>query len=492
MFKLKVRHPYLLVFNLILLVELLSFLAYFIPALQSYLIALIFIILVPLSIYYLEIGVLVAIAELVIGSKGHLLSANFFGLQISLRLAIWLALIIASVVVILKGEGIKSYLHKFKSYPFYKPFLILIAFIAIGVLNGYLSGNQLNLIFNDVNAWFYLAWLLPLFLVYFPKIEKNHLIKLAKVFSIAILWLSLKTLILLFFFSHNSAIVPDLYLWVRRSGIGEITAMGGGWYRIFIQSQIYVVIAFFLVLFIFLRTKFENNIQRLKYLGTLSVLMSVIIISMSRSFWLALVCSSLLAAIFSWRLKWRLYLKAGIYTLLSIITALILIFIIIKFPYPAQRESVSMNALSERLEFKEDEAALASRWALLPALWKGIVDRPILGSGFGKTISYFSQDPRVLENNPDGLYESYAFEWAYLDTWLKMGFLGLISFLAYLLLILYRLGQEYNRDNSGLSAALAASLLFLLVVNIFTPYLNHPLGLAFVLISSCFIKKNPI
>jgi O-antigen ligase len=492
MFKLKVRYPYLLVFNLIFLVELLSFLAYFLPALQSYLIALIFIILIPLSVYYLEIGVLVALSELVIGSKGHLLSANFFGLQLSLRLVIWLALMIATLVIILKDEGLKAYVNRFKSYPFYKLFLIFVVFIVIGGVNAYLSGNQPNLIFNDINAWFYLAWLLPLSLVYFPKIEKDKLIKLAKIFSIAILWLSLKTLILLFFFSHNSAIVPDLYLWVRRSGVGEITAMGGGWYRIFIQSQVYIIIAFFLTLFIFLKHSFKSHGEKLKYLGVLAVLMSIIIISMSRSFWLALVCSGLLAAMFFWRFKWRLYLKAGIYTLFSIITALILIFIIIKFPYPAHRESVSMNALSERLEFKEDEAALASRWALLPALWKGIVERPILGSGFGKTVGYFSQDPRVLENNPDGLYETYAFEWAYLDTWLKIGLLGLISFLSYLLLLLYRLWQESRRNNNDIYAALAASLLFLLIVNIFTPYLNHPLGLAFVLISSCFIKKNPI
>lgn len=492
MFKLKVRHPYLLVFSLIFLVELLSFLAYFLPALQSYLIALIFIILLPLSIYYLEIGVLVAVAELVIGSKGHLLSANFFGVQISLRLVIWLALIIASLFIILKGEGMKAYFNKFKNYPFYRLFLVLVAFIFIGAVNAYLSSNQVSLIFSDINAWFYLAWLLPLSLVYFPEIEKEKLGRLAQVFSVAILWLALKTLILLFFFSHNSVIVPDLYLWVRRSGVGEITAMGGGWYRIFIQSQVHIIIAFFLTLFIFLKNKFENNGQRFKYVGVLSLLMSIIIISMSRSFWLSLVFSGIVAAMFFWRLQWRLYLKAGLYTLLSIITALILIFIIIKFPYPAQKEAISMNALSERLEFKGDEAALASRWALLPELIESIKKRPILGSGFGTTVSYISQDPRVLENNPDGLYETYAFEWAYLDTCLKIGLLGLISLLAYLLMILSRLGQAYVRTNNSLYAALAASLLFLLVVNIFTPYLNHPLGLAFVLMASCFIKKNPL
>lgn len=492
MFKRKVRYPYLLVFNIIFLVELLSFLAYFLPYLQSYLIALLFIILLFLSFYYLELGVLVAISELVIGSKGHLLSANFGGFQISLRLIIWLALIIASLIIIFKKEGLNSYIHKFKRYPFYKLFLFLLIFIFFGALNAYLSGNQINLIFNDINAWFYLAWLIPLSLVYFPKIEEDKLQKVAKIFFVAILWLSLKTLVLLFFFSHQGIIVPDLYLWVRRSGVGEITSMGGGWYRIFIQSQIYIIIAFFLLLFGPLKNKFQNRYQGLKYLASLSLLMSVIIISMSRSFWLAFVVSSILVAIFFWRFNWRLYLKPIIYSFFSVVMALLLIFIIIKFPYPRQGSSVSMIALSERLEFKEDEAALASRWALLPSLWEGIMKRPIIGSGFGQTISYFSRDPRVLENSADGFYESYAFEWAYLDTWLKIGFLGLMSFLAYILAILYNLGAQYFKTKDTLYLALAASLLFLLIVNIFTPYLNHPLGLAFVLISSCFIKKNPL
>jgi len=492
MFKLKVRHPYFLAFNLIFLVELLSFLAYFFPFLQSYLLALIFIILLFLGVYYLEIGVLVAVSELVVGSKGHLLSADFFGLQLSLRLIIWLALILASLIIIFKNEGVNNYIRKLKSYPFYNYLLILIIFIFIGAINAYLSGNQLALIFNDINAWFYLAWLIPLSLIYFPKIEKEKLQRLAKVFYLAILFLSLKTLILLFFFSHNSLIVPDLYLWIRRSGVGEITAMDGGWYRIFIQSQVYIVIAFFLMLFLFLKNKFSNNIEKFKYLGALSLLMSVIIISMSRSFWLSFVFGFILVTIFFWRFKWRLYLKASIYTFFSIVLALLSIFIIINFPYPSQKESISMNALSERLEFKEDEPALASRWALLPALWQSIGDRPIIGSGFGKTVTYTTYDPRVLENSPDGRYETYAFEWAYLDTWLKIGLLGLISFLAFLLMILYRLWREYRYSNNELYTALAASLLFLLIVNIFTPYLNHPLGLAFVLISSCFIKKNPL
>lgn len=492
MLKIKVKYPYLLAFNAIILLELLSFLAYFIPYLQIYFLSAFFIILLIIAWHNLEIGILVALTELVIGSKGHLLSAHLFNFNFSLRMAIWLALLLLAVFIIFKKIGFKSYIQRLKSYPFYKILIIFLIFIVIGLVNAYFSGNNLNLVFDDVNAWLYLAWLIPLSIVYLPFISQRQSINLLKVFYLALAWLSLKTLVLLFFFSHNSIIVPDLYLWIRRSGVGEITDMGGSWYRIFIQSQIYIVIGFLMALFLALKKNFINIIKEWQLLAIMSILFSIIVVSMSRSFWLALLASILIGLIIFARLKWGVYLKAFVYLLLSFILAIALIFAIIKFPYPAQKEVISMDALSKRLEIREDEAALASRWALLPELWQEISKRPMLGSGFGATVSYVSSDPRVLERDSSGLYTSYAFEWAYLDIWLKIGLLGLVAFLSYLFFILIKLYNLYKLEKNPFYFTLALSLLFLMIVNIFTPYLNHPLGLAFVLISSCFIKKNDL
>ena len=98
----KVKSPYFFIFSLIILVELLSFTAYFLPQLQIYLLITAFLAVFFLSLSSLESGLLVALAELVIGSKGHLFSASIFGVSVSLRLVIWLALMLASCIFIFR------------------------------------------------------------------------------------------------------------------------------------------------------------------------------------------------------------------------------------------------------------------------------------------------------------------------------------------------------------------------------------------------------
>ncbi|MDD2680839.1 MAG: O-antigen ligase family protein [Patescibacteria group bacterium] len=487
----KPRYPYLFALSLIILVELLSFLAYFYPGIQLYLLALSLLAVFILSLYSLEAGLLLALIELVVGSKGHLFSAEIFAFPVSLRLMIWSALLLASLVYFYRQGFINTWHKKIKVYEFWPWLGALVIFIAFAVLRGLLFSPSWSLVLADVNAWLYLALIIPLLLAYNPG-DRNQASRLKKYFLLAVLWLSFKTLFLLFVFSHNLVIMPDLYLWVRRSGIGEITAMGGGWFRIFIQSQIYLPIALFLVLFPAVKAKIGSRAQLFRLVFLLAIFLAVIVISMSRSFWLALGVSGLIAAVVSWRLAWSLYFKALAYILVSALMAMLIIFVVIKFPLPGNNYDVRFTALSERLEVNTDEAALASRWSLLPNLWQAIKKDPILGQGFGASVSYYSQDPRVLANNPDGWYTTYAFEWAYLDTWLKIGILGTLAFVSWLIYLIIALWQYSRSQKSELYFALAASLLFLMIVNIFTPYLNHPLGLGFLLFSSCFFRKNSL
>ena len=86
-----------------------------------------------------------------------------------------------------------------------------------------------------------------------------------------------------------------------------------------------------------------------------------------------------------------------------------------------------------------------------------------------------SNDPRIRAEFPDGRYTTSAFEWGYLDIWLKIGLLGL---LAYLILIV-KIARE------SLKAGLLGEILFialtaLVITHTFSPYLNHPLGIGFI------------
>lgn len=487
----KPRHPQLFAFSLIILVELLSFFAYFFPEIQLYLLAFSLVIVFILALYSLEAALLLALIELVIGSKGHLFSASIFGFPVSLRLAIWVALLLASLFYFYRHGWLKTWREKIKVYEFWPWLGVLVIFILFAFIRGLVFSHSWSLVLADVNAWLYLALIIPILIAYNPD-NKEQGGRVKKYFLLAVIWLSLKTLLLLFIFSHNLSIVPDVYLWIRRSGVGEITAMGGGWFRIFIQSQIYLPIAFFLVLFPAVKAKIAGRAQLFRLLMLLALFLAVIVISMSRSFWLGFALAGLVGAIASWRLSWFLYFKALSYIVMAALLAALLTFIIIKMPLPGNKVDVRFQALSERLEIDNSEAATASRWSLLPNLWQAIKKDPVLGQGFGASVSYYSQDPRVLINNPDGWYTTYAFEWAYLDTWLKIGILGTLAYIGWLVYLIVTLWQYARSRKSEIYLALAASLLFLMVVNIFTPYLNHPLGLGFILFSSCFFRKNSL
>ena len=72
-----------------------------------------------------------------------------------------------------------------------------------------------------------------------------------------------------------------------------------------------------------------------------------------------------------------------------------------------------------------------------------------MGRGFGATVTYQTRDPRILADNGSGEYTTYAFEWGWLDIWLKLGIFGLA---AYFLLIgtptddLVYIGQMNTRE----------------------------------------------
>ncbi|MBL7047698.1 MAG: hypothetical protein ISR95_08755, partial [Candidatus Marinimicrobia bacterium] len=140
----------------------------------------------------------------------------------------------------------------------------------------------------------------------------------------------------------------------------------------------------------------------------------------------------------------------------------------------------------------------ASRFKLLGPLSEKIRENPVLGSGFGTSITYETSDPRALENNPDGLYTTYSFEWGYLDTWIEMGIFGLVAYLS-LLLTLFRYGWKLYKKyiqhalESSLILGLLAGLVVLSAIHITTPYLNHPLGIGYLLLTTAIfvsLKKD--
>ncbi len=171
--------------------------------------------------------------------------------------------------------------------------------------------------------------------------------------------------------------------------------------------------------------------------------------------------------------------------------------IVAKFPYPTPSGDFSATGLlSDRATSITGEAAVSSRWSLLPALWSEIKTAPVLGKGFGATVTYKSSDPRVLEIDPTGKYTTYAFEWGWLDTWLKLGFFGVLAYIVLIGKIVYdgiRLNLEFrilNLEYNSAVIGLVIGLSVISVVSFFTPYMNHPLGIGYLIVVGVILDKK--
>ena len=478
--------------------EIVSFIGFKQPMVNSLAFGLILLITLALTIKRLENGFLIIAGELLIGSLGHLFYLTVGDGRLSLRIGLWLTIMaiwgIKFLIQVIRLKAQSSYWQALKEFPWRRNFIWLGIFVLIGLANGLLRKNDLGTMLVDFNSWLYFLLLLPAISVY-GRPSTEVLERLKKVFLAGAIFLSLKTLFFLYIFTHNSGLAPDIYSWLRLNLLGEMTPTKTGWPRIFLQSQIFSALAFFLIFWtnesrLAWKKIFKDN----NYLVLLAAgfFLSTVVLSFSRSFWAGLLAGIGLSLIIIWRLfSWRKMISAGLWMASAALLSLAIIYLVAAFPYWRPSSGNLSETILARVS-DGNEAALASRWSLLPVLTSAIKDNPLLGRGYGATVTYYSQDPRVLQNNPSGEYTTYIFEWSYLDLWLKLGALGLLIYLLLLgrLILATWRGQKGRPDY--LALGLGIGLVFLAVTNIFTPYLNHPLGIGFLVISSCLIRPNRV
>jgi O-antigen ligase len=460
------------IFTIILALEALSLAGFFYPPFKIVGLVVIGVGALILSWKNLEYGLLLLFIELIIGSKGHLFDFSI----ISARMLIFTAIMAVFLLRLFKKEErekIVTYFKELKSAP---AIMALAFFVLFGLINALIRHNNFGDIFADINSWLFFLLLFPMLSVYFKASQETYN-RLIIVSGAAFLWLSFETLLILYIYSHNLSIMPTIYLWLRKTGIAEITATTSGFPRIFLQSQIYAAVAIIISTF--------SLKQKGRDFWIIAILAwSVLFLSMSRSFWLATAICLFIGLV----IQRRIILKNLFFIIGTSLSAAVLIFLISVFPIP-KPGLFSLDSFINRANLDNNEAAVASRWALLPALSTEIRKNPIIGQGYGAGVTYKSSDPRVLEQHPDGWYTTYAFEWGYLSIWLKLGILGLLAYL-------WLLGQNIYRGIKK-NNFFALVLLLLATVHALTPYLDHPLGIALVMmaiivIPSCVKTENKV
>ncbi|MFA6170880.1 MAG: O-antigen ligase family protein [Patescibacteria group bacterium] len=482
---------------LIFFAEIFSLFGYLIPVHLPVFFAILAVLFLVLSVKDLRYGIFILLAELFIGSFGHLFYIELSGQVISIRMAFWLIIMAVwagkKIAGLIKENKLDLNLAIFKENI---DLMIFFLFLGMGLTNGFLNHNGLKNILLDFNGWLYFLLAFPLF----DTIKKCDLKIIFNIFTASIIWISASSLFFLYIFSHFSAWdTYPLFRWLRDAGLGEVTLMPSGVYRIFFQSQIYALAGIFIIFIASFKNlaKLEYSKKIMQYFSLTALLLSSILISFSRSYWAGLaagilLCLSAVLAIYRFKAFFR---AVAVWVALGA-ASLAIILLVARFPFPRPEAGLNAKDLSDRFGQVSDEAGASSRWALLPRLWEEIRESPILGKGFGATVTYKSSDPRVLESSPSGEYTTYAFEWGWLDIWLKIGLIGLLAYLILILRISLQAVKFSSLDNPAyepyklINAGIIVGLLAIGATSIFSPYTNHPLGIGYLLLALLIINLS--
>lgn len=497
---------------LFILLELVSFVGFVVPPVGLSAFIIVFAVMVVMSWDRPDLALLVIVADLVAGSQGgYLLSLSLPGFKVSLRLALFTAFVgawaVKAAVNFLRGplerRAAFAWWDRMKKRKFLSPYQAVCGTIFMGSLGGLLHGYGVKDVFFDANGYFYFFLLPAAFVAWRKGTWPRIMAVVAAGLTVAVA----KSLLVLFIFSHRFVdLTFSLYTWIRDTRVGEITRMDGDYYRIFFQSEVYALMAVMLAIPVILYARRWQ--WKAGTLGVAVVAMIMMILGLSRSFWIGLAAAGLsLAALLVWFRAawsvWRRFLWPGLGVILA---ALVIIGGTFMLPWPTGTARGSFaDVLGSRL-VDTDDAAAKSRWALLPVLTDAALEHPILGSGLGRSVTYQTSDPRRRALEQTGTYTTYSFEWGWLDMWLKFGLLGLAAFISFFWMLGWPLFKYLRQHRHLLAAAqpglapeqkkavqalgLLTALIGLLVANVFTPYVNHPLGIGIFIIIAALVDHH--
>ena len=279
-----------------------------------------------LGLWKREYALYLAFLELCLGSFGYLLSFDIGGLNLPIRM-----LFFVIIIALWLGDILRMKREGQRIFPLWKrgikgDLIIALAIFLIvwifGIFHGYFRGHGIGNIFFDANSYLYLLLLLPA-LTYINSKEKiKELIKIVLVGG-GILAFFTFGLFIVFTKSQNLGFLEILYKWVRDFRIGELTSLKNGAYRIFIQSQIYLLVGFLLLI-----TKhFYGKIKFSRFVVLIALFSGAIYISLSRSLWIGLTAGILvlLGLLIYVKFGYKKIIKKGVEIVLASLLGILIV-----------------------------------------------------------------------------------------------------------------------------------------------------------------------
>lgn len=434
-----------------------------------------------LALKKLDYALYFVFIELFSNPHGALLLADVVGFPVSMRMALFVGVMV--------GWGIGWLTRRYQ--PSLKDgraqiFLFIALAAALGLIMGVLSRDPVA-VFKDGNAYLYLLYLLPVLSVSWTHTHRHELLQ---ILAAGAIWTAGVSFTILYIFTHFwVALLTPVYELLRDLRIAEVTDVGGGVYRVFVQSQMFTAIFGWFVLALSLTGEKKRWL-----IGLGAMIIAIVLLALSRSFWVGLIPAFVFLLFMLHRTarpKIRTAVKFMGWSALTAIMGVTLLFVVALFPIPDP--SLAGGSLMDSLKDRTTEtgdAGISSRWKLLTPMLNTIFESPLVGHGFGKAVTFQTDDPRIRAINPDGTWSTTSMEWGWLELWIKMGILGPIGFLYAAYELIRRLWAYRWTEQAWIGLALVTGLIFIYGTHFFSPYLNHPIGLGYLLFLIPFLPNK--
>lgn len=430
----------------------------------------------------LEYGLMIAFLELLSNAHGYILYASIGSTRISARMVIFLAIFLGwGIAILLRRVSLR--LHDVR----YTPFLLLAMAIVVGGVIGVMHRSFME-VFQDGNAYLYLLYLIPIVNVSWDSLKQRVVLQML---AAATVFTAVMSLYILYAFTHLSqSFLRIMYVYLRDIRFAEMTNIGMGMYRIFEQTQVFAVVFGFILL----ERMFRNQTKKHRWftIGLLSSVFISIFVGMSRSFLFGFIAALLILAtwlIIGMKTSFRMWLLGIGSIIISIGIAIALIYGTVVFPFPHTRAAGEYLTGVFGNRAIGTDVAVSSRWNLLHPMLDLIKSDPIFGNGFGKSVTFIIDDPRIRAIHPDGSWTTTSMEWGWFELWLKMGILAPIGFLVVFAYVAYASSTLLRSDKAWIGVWVLEFLTFLYFTHLFSPYLNHPIGLGLILLAIVFLPN---
>ncbi len=407
------------------------------------------------------------LAEIFLGGSGHFV--EFYGLSIR-------TLFLVVYVCLYTGHQILTR-HKRAELLIPRTLYLLLGTFILSVLWAALSGmlhhNATKLIIQDVIPFAFFALLLPAHQLVKDKSSYPFLIRLALVFIFGSALFSLLTLIL--FSTGTTLLQGSYYHWFRDIVGGKLTNMGNGFWRIVAPEHLLVLPITLVVSSLLMRQK-RNTLLYAALLACLFILT----INFSRGYFLALFVALI-------PLLYKHTFKQWFTTSAITCASILLIFCTTSFMASAGT-TFGLELFGLRIQSFTSpriEESTYTRSALLTPIVQKFKSHPIVGSGFGSTVTFINPVTQKEITTPQ-------FDWGYFEIITEFGLIGalvyffLVAFIIYLT-ILYIKTTTLHPD---FLVGILGGLVSLLITNITAPALAHVFGILYLTFTLAIILHS--